>query len=179
MDVCLPVCKVGFSVSSLQSGVLSLQTGAGRKRCDLHVSRSANCDTQFANWCSLQIRRASLASSLHTELSSRLICKLRPSLQTAAKVSPSLQTGLSLQTAPVRRLRPTHTPAALPPTNAYAPVATGLSVAPLLPVPPPRAPIPETCRRNSPPPSARLGPAGSPGAAPLLPSYSSTSPLSV
>ena len=108
MDVCLPVCKVGFSVSSLQSGVLSLQTGAGRKRCDLHVSRSANCDTQFANWCSLQIRRASLASSLHTELSSRLICKLRPSLQTAAKVSPSLQTGLSLQTAPVRRLRPTY-----------------------------------------------------------------------
>eukprot|EP00964_Phaeocystis_antarctica_P128340 scaffold92122_cov64-Phaeocystis_antarctica.AAC.1 len=83
--------------SSLQSGVLSLQTGAGRKRCALHVSRSANCDTQFAKWDRLQIRCASSATSLHTELLSRKICKLRPGMQTVLRSHPvdlsSLQSG--------------------------------------------------------------------------------------
>ena len=103
------MCPLLLQPSSLQNGVLSLQTGAGRKRCALHVSRSANWDTQFAKWYSLQIRCASSATSLQTELLRPTVCKLRPSLQTAAKVSPSLQTGLSLQTEPVRRLRPTYT----------------------------------------------------------------------
>eukprot|EP00964_Phaeocystis_antarctica_P025461 scaffold14311_cov44-Phaeocystis_antarctica.AAC.2 len=79
--------------SSLQNGVLSLQTGAGRKRCALHVSRSANCDTQFAKWYSLQIRCASSATSLHTELLSREICKLRPGMQTVLRSHPVWKLG--------------------------------------------------------------------------------------
>ena len=77
--------------SSLQSGALSLQTGTGRKRCDLHVSRSANCDTQFANWYSLQIRCASSATSLHTELLRPTVCKLRPGMQTVLRSQTETQ----------------------------------------------------------------------------------------
>ena len=79
MDVCLPVCKVGFSVC---------RPAAGRKRCGLHVSRSANCDTQFANWYGLQIRCASSATSLQTELLRPTVCKLRPDMQTVLRSHP-------------------------------------------------------------------------------------------
>ena len=83
----------GCMPSSLQSGTLSLQTGAGRKRCDLHVSRSANCDAQFANWYSLQIGCASSATSLQTKLFFRPVCKLRPSLRTVLRSNPVYKLG--------------------------------------------------------------------------------------
>ena len=83
----------GCMPSSLQSGTFSLQTGAGRKRCDLHVSRSANCDAQFANWYSLQIGCASSATSLQTKLFFRPVCKLRPSLRTVLRSNPVYKLG--------------------------------------------------------------------------------------
>ena len=111
MDVCLPVCKMGFSVCRpvrvangvpcmfrvLQTATLSLQTGAVCKYGAL--ARRPVCKLSFFKSLDLQTGTRSA---------------------NCVKVSPSLQTGLSLQTEPVRRLRPTYISMALVPTCVLA-----------------------------------------------------------